>query len=607
MSPSIVGAPRRVILGPVFFGAQVVPSWALLSLCAWTVCAAPDEPASPASPASPEIAAPVAPQTLIAGRVRDRDGRPLAGASVCALVLDREVPPQHRQPLCTRTDPAGDYEVHVAPGRSYAVGAAGPRHLDLFPAGAQERSRLVLKEGERRAGVDIVLMPGGVEWAGVVRDPEGRATAGALVRTGVTTVRSGPRGEFSLWAPRGSLRAAIDAPGYASAHVEAIEGAPVEVVLRPGASVSGTVVDGVTGTPLAGVRVEVLDANTLPWDWGRSDERGRFRLERLPAGAHVVQAAAFERRSEPARLELVEGEARELSITLRPARSVRGVVVDDEGTPCGEGSVALEAVEGPARYSAELERGGVFLVPEVDPGLYRPRAHCTDHLAGRTELTIDARTASVDNVRLVVAPGAAVHGRVLTPERQPAWGEAVMLSGPEGSTEQVASAVKSGPDGRFRFTGLASGRYMVIMMGSPDSRHLPSAESLTVTVEQGRAPPDEVTLVARAGGALSGRVVDAAGQPVAQAMVHAWHGQRNAQGSPVKTAADGTFDFLALEPGRYSVEVWASSDQAAAPRRRDRPIASASVDIAVGEDSSLDLTVNPARSEKPPRVGAPRR
>ncbi|HMV70176.1 MAG TPA: hypothetical protein PKA64_25265, partial [Myxococcota bacterium] len=50
---------------------------------------------------------------------------------------------------------------------------AGPRHLDLFPAGAQERSRLVLKEGERRAGVDIVLMPGGVEWAGVVRDPEG--------------------------------------------------------------------------------------------------------------------------------------------------------------------------------------------------------------------------------------------------------------------------------------------------------------------------------------------------------------------------------------------------------------------------------------------------
>lgn len=107
-------------------------------------------------------------------------------------------------------------------------------------------------------------------------------------------------------------------------------------------SISGVVVNSVTGAPLPRSKVEVHSVGRVPGQDGPlsdavlSDALGQFSLEHLPAGTWIVAAqrpgyeAAGRRPEEPVRLGPSRGDLR---IALTPKVVIEGRVADDEDRP----------------------------------------------------------------------------------------------------------------------------------------------------------------------------------------------------------------------------------------------------------------------------------
>ncbi len=139
----------------------------------------------------------------------------------------------------------------------------------------------------------------------------------------------------------------------------------------------------------------------------------------------------------------------------------------------------------------------------------------------------------------VAVGGPALTGRVLDPFGVALASARVEVRGPDGALRAVAS---SGPDGRFRLEALPPGELLVVARctGWTDGRSLPVTLARTDARDVGDLRLGE-------GATLSGRVVDAAGRPVAGARVLV-SGERH-----VLSELDGSFEVSGLAPGEVSL------------------------------------------------------
>ncbi len=106
---------------------------------------------------------------------------------------------------------------------------------------------------------------------------------------------------------------------------------------QPAAEVRGTVTDGDSGRPLAGVRVALSGAATS----ATADAKGAYAI-RVPSAAAVLE---FSREGYLARKVPTEGRT-QLDVALKPAArtagTVKGVVTDsDSGSPLAGDTVLL--------------------------------------------------------------------------------------------------------------------------------------------------------------------------------------------------------------------------------------------------------------------------
>jgi hypothetical protein len=130
-----------------------------------------------------------------------------------------------------------------------------------------------------------------------------------------------------LLAPHG-----LEARSGPGGILQIVRAAPVRTrPVRPvTGAVRGSVVDGITAAPLAGVTVRVDGVNGEV----RTDTAGRFRFGRLPSGSHVVHASTpgYLLASQP--LDVVTGTTVSVTLTLTPATSThREYVTVTESTP----------------------------------------------------------------------------------------------------------------------------------------------------------------------------------------------------------------------------------------------------------------------------------
>jgi hypothetical protein len=534
--------------------------------------------------------------SAITGRVTARGGAAIEGATVCALGHDaRLASVLTRDPFCARSDGEGRYRIQGLPPARYDVTGHAPRHRPTRYQAEDGDTAVPLGPDEIVEGIDLVLAPGGVPVRGVVYDGLGGPIEGAWVqarpgqwprmgvsRTAGWPVRTDADGAFEVWTAPGEVGLVAQADGYASG--ERTTAAPTDgVVIRlaPEVVIEGTVVDAATKDLVDGafVTANVGLAHVSAW----SDARGRFRLDRLPAGRVHVGAQtddAYGRLSSS--LVLTLGETREVTIELHPTRTIVGRVIDEDShAPCSRGSVTLVAGTGGAQRSGSIGDDGVVTIRGVFPATYRVMIQCPGKLSDAEAPPLVVGEEPVGEQAWTVRAGETLRGEVVD-EAGDAVASARIEAIPtaEDARARLAfGATTADDDGHFVLTGLLAGKYRVAAMHGAGPL---SSEPVVVDLADVSEP---VRLVLPSGATIEGHVRDASGNPIVDAQVLASPmGATEGQGRAF-TDHEGHFALLQLAAGRYRVHA-EGMDDGTGPE----------VSATAGVTQTVDLTA-PARGE----------
>ncbi len=484
----------------------------------------------------------------------------------------------------------------------------GTFHLDSIPPDIELQLRAHSAPHSRSRRQDVVVRSGETETVALVlgartelhvtvRDESGREIENARVRVRSTKIDlndistgGGLSQDIRNTDETGVAKFLGQAPGPVSVRVShadyrtsdlhdalisAEESRSVEVVMVPGLSVEGKVVDP-EGAPVAFAKVKATRKITLSnllsmednaeTPWQSTDEEGVFHLRNLPAGDLVISAEARDyQRSEMSASSGTTG----LVLTLKPAAAVEGIVVSRvTGDVVKRFSLRANQKQTFSMNPADWENtarnhevfpyassNGKFRLTGIPQGRYQLTIEADDH-AKFTSDWLEIEEGQV--IRGFVAyldPEARISGTVTNAETgQPVAGAQVLVA--TRSTNPITLAmermfggdtVETGEDGRFEIGGLSAGTYQL------SSRHLEFAEFNRSGIEIGRGEVlDGVQLAMERGAEIFGRVLDDRGDAVVGQRILA----SDTTGSSVKTStsdAEGNYRIVALAPGRYSL------------------------------------------------------
>jgi len=524
------------------------------------------------------------PAVVLRGTLRDLSGAPVAHAEV-DVQPDRG-PEVQGAPAgfrvgrgqTTRTDDAGRFAVRLFP----TGGAASVTitHEDYFP----EEVTIA------RLGRDEPLWPclrPVIDIAGRVLGPDGRPRAG--VRVGAFGASHDGREALTDALGRYALRVrspgltcvgVTDPLGPVTAHprrfVLARPGrtaAEVDLVAEAGLVVPIRVVDAATRRPLPDIAIDgTAPHGQLPHDPRlHTDARGEVRIRTVP-GRLEVRADGGDRWlsfvGDERQVWLRAGtEPAPVVLELARPRQVAGVVRDDAGVPQPERTVALyyryRLGDGDSESTTDAQGRFRLVAPPRGPVVLRVFARTRYPLLSRT---LPAECIPAGEWALAVPRPALcdLRGRVVTGAGQPLCGVSLQLwplaGAPRAPLDAHPLTTQTAADGSWRLERVPrAGTYR---LSASLAAHRPREDA---TVPLGpRAVRDEPVVVPDIvldplAERIAGRVLDAAGRPVAEATVRVL-GLR----LPVaRTAADGGFTCTGLPPGALRLLATHGADQAA--------------------------------------------
>jgi len=309
-------------------------------------------------------------------------------------------------------------------------------------------------------------------------------TAGSRGRTAITdgegrfSFERLPDGRFTLTASKpayitsafGSTR-----PGRPGTAINLTSGQGVRdiaVQLPKGAVISGVITDA-SGEPVPGLLVGYLRAGgtqaaageSYRSDW-TTDDRGVYRIYGLEPGSYFVVAGA--RSLLTSTLAMVSG-----SNSLLQGNVDAALADLQQRATRGRGAGALPVPATSVQYV------GLFHPGTADIG----QAVAITVGAGEERLGVD--------ISFTPVPSASIEGTVTAPtgEVPPivmALTPAVPSRLPPYLVASSSLTVRPGPDGKFRYTGVAPGRYILSARTQPDAQS-PSVTVTTVTSTGGSA------------------------------------------------------------------------------------------------------------------------
>ncbi|MBK7874193.1 MAG: carboxypeptidase regulatory-like domain-containing protein [Planctomycetes bacterium] len=337
-------------------------------------------------------------------------------------------------------------------------------------------------------------------------------------------------------------------------------------------------------------RSVALDA-ALAFDLGGLDPAFRFNVVVTPKGMAPAERDG---------VRVSAGKTIELEFELQEGAKLSGVVVDEAGAPIAKAGFVLQYprnVRTPEQTTAE---DGTFEFTGLAPG----KLTLTARKSGLVPAKFDAGELTDglvrNDLRIVLARGLALSGRVTWPDGAPAKGAYVRVE-PEAAERRFPSPeenVKVRDDGTFEFTGLAEGRYTVRASGkraaepaaasaaesrpsgsggegapAKDESVAAATKAASAKVKAARAPAwtverkdvaagtNGLELVLGSGLALRGRVVDDTGAAVTSFRIEAlpigerpWDRDWSRRQSRTFEDADGAFALEGLAGGRCGVK-----------------------------------------------------
>jgi protocatechuate 3,4-dioxygenase beta subunit len=539
----------------------------------------------------------------LSGRVRDADGRALAGAAIRAEPV---------APFASLPDKRKPVDAVANGGGAFALrGLASGEWRLLCSADGAVRTRVGVLRVPQVTSFDVVLPVGPVIAGTLVDDATGAPIAGATVRgLGIDYLHWNDRddawlvecttdgsGAFKADVHRDGFRIGkfrIVAPGFSAVpggfgeygEIGSDGSDRVEVALRArrGATLTG-VVTGPSG-PVAGAHVAVRHKTSLDGEFDdfvvetTTDAAGHYEARGVAPGkrpvrieapglvqreAHRIEftvAGAFE--SEPPDACVVDFDEDGVvvhDVTLEPVGpwptcTAAGRVIADDDAPIAGATV--ESVYAP-RVETKTAADGTFSlegVPTDGFGL-------TEIAASHPEFDRDTHTVVAkpgethDDLKIRLARRARLRGRVTTADGAAAAGARVVVSVADKSGKWTSFETPVGADGAYSalldaasFVGVDC--ELADMRGRGESNG--SDEKSEFVVDVVLAPV--LSIVGRA--VVAGTSDPVAGVPVAVVFDF---GGLDIEGSPpppivqTSTAADGTFRIDGLRPGTLNLRV----------------------------------------------------
>lgn len=562
-------------------------------------------------PRLPEILVPVVPWTSASGLVTDSDGQPIAGATVTVTMfntvavlgmvlfhgeevdddLDLEalvahgvgepVPwPAQWSALTTTTGADGRWRLERTPAQGVlcAVTLPGwvPNMTGVFPGSTEAFDAPHL---ERQAGL-----------RGRLVDPAGQPMAGHRLSTSMYGEATGDpivtdaEGRFELRElapPTVDLQSLADGDALLSRQeFELTPGETVDVgdvLAQPARRLTIVFRDAETGRPVEGIGVTgQVNGMALPRENPpRSGPDGTVTV-RGPATARYGASAVVTPvlpagwlmpiEDDSLYLDLEEGVDEPIEVSVYPAYSAAGRVVDETGAPQAGVYVELEHsaeqrgiavrtdAEGRFRHDAVTHEGSYELTVYEALGATPEGEVYWFNSYERLNRTVPAAELPATGWELVVPTVRRidVRGRVVDDAGQPVGGARVTLTGAQQERRSPAEReLVAGADGTFEVGGLPAEAQYAAAASAPgylagEPRALAPGE--TTFADLRLAALDQV---------VTGRVLDAAGAPVAGARVYVT--------SPllVGGTSDGTGAFSLADLPRGPVTLLASDEQRA--------------------------------------------
>ena len=490
----------------------------------------------------------------VRGRIFDAGGSPLPGTTIVArpavsepeaeYLRDAGKDPREAGRASTRED--GRYSISLAPGRY---------ELEISASGFASALLDVDLEGGEGEDVGDVPLRRAVPASGVVVDASGRGVPGAWVTVSAedpegdsgarltTTVRTDAKGRFTAPAAAAPVFAfeAI-APGLPSGSTfrfgRSRTAASSTIRLDRSRRVAG-VVRRPDGSPAAGVLVSASGHAV------KSGDDGTFAIDGVSRDPAKVAADDGDLRA----TSLAKRDAARVELTLSPAARLAGTVLDSiTRRPVPRAAIQIRAA-GPRRWFTD--RKGRFEARALPPGSAMVAAGKRGYAAAPFR-AVELSPAAANRVEIALVPMATVEGRVLDERQKGVAAARVTAASFDGSA-------RSAKDGAFSV--FADGRNPI--------RIEAVAEGFAPTAVDGiRARPGErkrgITVVLTRGVAATGRVVDAAGNPIGGAKVdvapdfindgNRWRRRSRSSGSEEESAltnAAGRFEIAHLSPGIY--------------------------------------------------------
>jgi len=519
---------------------------------------------------------------------------------------------------------AGTRGAMVEPGRR---GDASTGGLFVVPALPRGDFRVAASASGRARAVRWITTWPGITDVALDLPPEapvsGRVLLGDKPIAGATVTAvqdgetfeatAGPDGRYRLEGlSAGPISLGVRASGFAPSEREAL--APTEgldVTLRRLVRLQGTVKTG-KGQPLAGTAVHVGGSGLWPPRAIQADDSGRYEID-VVEGVYELRAEAPGMVSELVEgVDVVAPGARQ-DLTLVPAAPLKGSVRSQDGKPVAGAVVRLGAAAlGALGRRALSDASGAFQLGPLPEGAYRVEVAAAGFLPA-TLGPVTVRPPKPGWVHATLSRGASVSGKVVDTRGFGLAGARIQVRivGEDGlpriHSQEVAEsaarfliargelgvtqgrvpfpsesvsagrAFQTDQEGGFAISGLPSGKATV------SATHPDFAEGQSAVIALSEGAVAEARLVLRRGAQVSGRIVDEAGYPLAQALVRV----RQGAGPSRTTVSDVHGDYLlAGAQGRARIEAELEGYLPASRR------------VRLEDDERLDridLTMEPAR------------
>lgn len=357
------------------------------------------------------------PGGAIEGILTDRRGRPVEKAWVRLSPSDPEDFEAASRPLGRQPEigPDGRFRIESLPrGLRVDVEVHHPSLLTAVVAGVEVPTAQPLR----------IRLEHPRTLSGRVADDRGEPVAGASVQASGDQARTDAEGRFVLsrLSP-GKVDLQASAPGYRTRAMPQVpvpedgDAEPVEIVLEPGTSLEGLVLDG-EGQPVQHAHVRVLRSGgeQMPMSSGLADEEGRYEVVDLEPGPSEVIALLFERGGiVRTAVELLPGRNR-LDLRMPAGVEVSGRVVDGRGEPVPGVALSLEPLhqEGITLGQQGMSAAdGSFVLPDVMDGTYRLIAARSRFAPSAHPGEIHVDGAPVTGIEIRLSPGAVIRGHIL--------------------------------------------------------------------------------------------------------------------------------------------------------------------------------------------------